>query len=153
MADSFTQIHIQLVFAVKYREAQIASDWEDELYKYITAIVQKNNHKLLQINGTADHIHICLGMRPTQALSDLVKEIKEDSSGWINRKRFTASPFKWQAGYGAFSYSRSQVSRVCEYISNQKEHHKKTQFLDEYRELLQGFGIEFDERNIFRILE
>lgn len=152
MANTYTQIHIQAVFAVKYRQSLIHQDWEDELFKIITGTVQNYGHKLLQINGTPDHIHLLFGFRPTQSLSGLIQEVKEYSSGWINKRGFISSKFNWQSGYGAFSYSKSQVPRVINYIQNQKEHHRKKTFLDEYRQLLKTHEIDFDERYIFQPL-
>ena len=153
MANSFTQIHIQAVFAVKNRECLIGKTWRDELYKYITGIIQNNNHKLLEINGMPDHIHVFFGMRPTQSLSDLMQDIKGDSSKWINNKHFLNHKFSWQEGYGAFSYSKSHVQNVIKYIQGQEEHHKKITFIEEYIDFLNKFEIKFDERYIFQPIE
>ena len=125
MANTYTQIHIQAVFTVQNRECIIGNIWKDELHKYITGIVQNNNHKLLSINGMPDHIHILFGLRPSQSLSDLMQDIKGSSSKWINEKKFVHGKFSWQDGYGAFSYSKSEVSNVIGYINNQQLHHKK----------------------------
>jgi len=152
MPNTYTQIHIQAVFAVKYRAAVIEPEWKDELYKYMTGIIQNNGHKLLQINGMPDHIHIFFGMRPTQGLSNLMQQLKEDSSKWIKHRGFIGHPFNWQEGFGAFSYSRSQVSAVSSYIKNQEEHHRKKTFLEEYEGLLKGFEVEYDTRYIFKPL-
>lgn len=149
MANTYTQLHVQLVFAVKYRAALIQRDWKEELHKYITGIVQTNDHKMLQINGMPDHLHIFFGLRPHQSISSLVQNVKTESSKWIKEKCYCNSPFAWQEGYGAFSYSKSQVKDVVRYIQNQEEHHKKEKFLDEYRRLLNAFEIEYDERYIF----
>lgn len=150
MANTYTQIHLQLVFAVKYRRALIDKSWKDELYKYITGIVQGNNHKLLGINGIEDHIHILIGFRTHQSLADLLQDIKGNSSKWINERNFTRSEFRWQDGYGAFSYSRSHLKNVLTYIENQEVHHKKIRFIDEYKLLLKKFEVEYDERYIFK---
>tara|TARA_R110001592_G_scaffold82187_1_gene243573 strand:- start:7804 stop:8265 length:462 start_codon:yes stop_codon:yes gene_type:complete len=150
MANTYTQIHIQTVFAVQNRQSLINKEWKDELYKYITGIIQNHNHKVLQINGMPDHIHILFGMRPTQSLSDLMKQVKQDSSKWINKKGFVNGKFSWQAGYGAFSYSKSEISNVMHYIKNQEVHHKSVSFQDEYLQLLNEFNIEFDERFILK---
>ena len=150
MANTFTQIHLQIVFAVQNRISLIAPLWETELYKYVTGIVQNNDHKLLAINGVTDHVHLFIGMRPTQALSSLMQTIKRNSSVWINENGFTTGKFSWQEGYGAFSYSRSQLRNVIHYIENQKLHHKKITFIQEYTELLRKFEIDFDERYIFK---
>jgi len=149
MANTYTQLHVQLVFAVKYRAALIQRDWKEELHKYITGIIQTNEHKMLQINGMPDHLHIFFGLRPHQSISSLVQNIKSESSKFIKENSYCNSPFAWQEGYGAFSYAKNQVKDVIRYIQNQKEHHKKEKFLDEYRRLLNAFEIEFDERYIF----
>jgi REP element-mobilizing transposase RayT len=128
MANTYTQIHIQFVFAVKYRNGLIHSSFKDELYQYITGIIKANNHKLLAINGTSDHIHILIGMRPTQSISELMQIIIANSSKWINEKKFLNVKFEWQEGYGAFSYSKSHVQNVINYIQNQEERHKRNHF-------------------------
>lgn len=116
----------------------------------MTTLIQNENHKLLQINGMPDHVHVFFGMRPTQALSDLMKKLKGESSTWINRKGLTKGRFSWQAGYGAFSYAKSEVPRVIRYIQNQEEHHREKSFTEEYLELLKTFEIDYDERYIFK---
>ena len=124
MRDTFSQIHIQIVFAVKRRQNLILPSWEQELYKYITGIIQKKDQKMLAINGMPDHIHIFIGMKPNCCLSDLVREVKKSSNAFVNEKGFTKTKFQWQEGFGAFSYSHSALSMVIKYIENQKEHHK-----------------------------
>lgn len=153
MANTYTQIHIQAVFAVQNRDCIIGKQWKDELYKYITGIIQNHNHKLLAINGMPDHLHIFFGMRPTQSIADLMQQVKGDSSKWINEKKFIRSKFSWQEGYGAFSYSKSQVHQVIQYIQEQENHHKKKTFIEEYKEFLKVFEIEYDERFIFKSIE
>lgn len=153
MANTYTQIHIQAVFAVQNRACIINKNWEDELYKYITGIIQKNNHKLLAINGMPDHVHVFFGFRPTQSLSDLMQDIKGDSSRWINKMGFLRSRFSWQEGYGAFSYSKSHVQNVIRYINNQKEHHRKKTFTEEYLDMLRKFEVDFNEAFIFKPVE
>jgi putative transposase len=153
MSNTYTQIHIHVVFAVKNRVGIIHKDWSDELYKYITGIIQKNDHKLLIINGVEDHVHLFFGMRPTQTLSDLIQDVKANSSKWINEKGFVQGRFEWQSGYGAFSYSKSQISSVIKYIENQEVHHTKQTFLEEYKNLLDQFEVDYDERYIFKPLE
>ncbi|MDB5258067.1 MAG: transposase [Chitinophagaceae bacterium] len=138
-----------MVFAVKYRQCLIDKEWKNDLYNYITAIIQHYNHKVVAINGMPDHIHIFFGMRPNQSLSDLMQHIKASSSKWINEKKLTSKRFRWQAGYGAFSYSKSQLSRVVSYIDNQEQHHKQKSMLVEYREFLQKFEIDYNETYIF----
>lgn len=150
MPNTYTQLHIQFVFAVKYRAALINTEWKERLHQYITAIFQSNDHKMLQINSMPDHIHIFIGMRPHQSISSLVQNVKAESSKWIREQNFCTVPFAWQEGYGAFSYSRSHVHDVIRYIQNQEAHHKKEDFLEEYRRLLKAFEIEYDGRYIFR---
>ena len=153
MANTYTQIHLQLIFAVQNRISLINNDWKDELYKYITGIIQMNDHKMIIINGMPDHVHILIGMRPIQSLSDLMKDIKGDSSTWINKKKLVKEKFSWQEGFGAFSYSRGQLPSVINYINNQQEHHKKKTFKDEYIAMLNKYEVEYDERYIFHDIE
>ncbi|MEK6782910.1 MAG: IS200/IS605 family transposase [Bacteroidota bacterium] len=153
MANTYTQLHIQFVFAVQNRISLIQPSWEDELYKYITGIVKNHKHKMIAINGMPDHTHVFIGLHPTQSISNLMQVVKGESSEWINTKGFVKGKFQWQEGYGAFSYSHSQVKRVYNYVMNQKEHHKKRTFLNEYLELLRRFEIPFDERYIFKPVE
>ena len=119
MANTFTQIHLQLVFAVKYRQGQIQDEWKDRLYKYTTGIIQNNGHKVLIINGMSDHVHILIGFRTTQSLADLMRDIKQMSSLWINDNKLTKRKFAWQEGYGAFSYGQSQLSQIINYIKKE----------------------------------
>ena len=153
MPNTYTQIHIQTVFAVRYRQSVIRKEWQEELYRYITGIVQNHNHKVLQIGGMPDHVHLFFGMRPTQSLSDLMRVVKGESSEWINQKGFCRTYFSWQTGYGAFSYSKSQAPKVIRYIQNQEEHHRKKTFLQEYEEFLNAFEVEYDDRYVFKPLE
>lgn len=150
MANTYTQIHIQAVFAVQNRECIIRNHWREELYKYISGIVQSNNHKLLSINGMPDHIHILLGLRPSQSIADLMQDVKGSSSKWINDKKFIQGKFSWQEGYGAFSYSKSEVPTIIQYIINQTNHHKRKTFSEEYYELLKEFEFDFEDRYIFK---
>lgn len=150
MANTYTQIHIQAVFTVQDRDSIIHNSWKDDLYKYITGIIQNNKHKLLAINGMPDHIHILFGLRPTQSISDLLQDVKGSSSKWINEKRFVRGRFSWQEGYGAFSYSKADLPKIIHYIQNQKEHHTGKSFLDEYTGLLKEFEIEYDDRFVFK---
>ena len=153
MANTYTQIHIQFVFAVKYRKSLIDKSWKDELHKYITGIISNKEHKLIQINSMPDHIHIFIGMRPNESISDLMKVVKGESTKWINESKLKNKNFSWQEGFGAFSYSKSQVDSVVKYIQNQETHHKKKSFLEEYRAFLNAFEIEWDEKYIFKELE
>ena len=153
MANTYTQIHIQIIFAVRYRQSVIHKEWQERLYQYITGIVQNYNHKVLQIGGMPDHVHLFVGMRPTQSLSDLMRIVKGESSEWIRENRLTGTRFTWQSGYGAFSYAKSQLPNVISYIQNQEEHHRKRTFLEEYEDFLREFEVEYDERYIFKPLE
>jgi REP element-mobilizing transposase RayT len=150
MANTYTQVHIHAVFAVQNRISLIQKQWQEELYKYISGVVANNGHKLLQIGGMPDHVHVLFGMRPVQSLSDLMQDIKGNSSLWINKKRIVRGKFSWQEGYGAFSFGKSQIDRVVKYIQQQEKHHKKRDFEEEYLELLKLFEIDFDERYILR---
>jgi putative transposase len=153
MPSTFSQIYIQIVFAVKGRESLITQTWEEELYKYISGIVKNKEQKMLAINGMPDHIHILLGMKPSCCLSDLIREIKKSSNDFINQKRLSKHKFQWQEGYGAFSYSHSSLNNVIEYIQSQKEHHKKKTFRDEYIDFLTKFEIEFKNEYLFQWIE
>ncbi|MBB6680117.1 IS200/IS605 family transposase [Aequorivita sp. 609] len=152
-AGTFSQIYIQVVFAVKGRNCLILPSWEDELYKYITGIVQNKNQKMLAINGVHDHIHFLIGMKPSCCLSDLVREIKKSSNKFINEKRFIKYKFEWQEGYGAFSYSHSALDNVIAYIQRQKEHHKKLSFREEYVLFMKKFNVDFKEDYLFKWID
>ncbi len=152
MANTYTQIHIHFVFAVKFRDGIINSQWKNTLYKYITGTIHNNNHKLLAINGTSDHIHILIGLRPSQSISDLMKDVKQSSSKWINENKLVKGHFEWQEGYGAFSHSKSQINKVIDYIDNQESHHKKLTFKEEYLDFLKKFEVDYDEKFIFKEL-
>ena len=153
MANTYTQIHIHSVFAVQNRNCVINNTWRDELYKFITGIIHANEHKLLIINGMPDHIHVLFGMRPKQSLSDLMQDIKVSSSAWINERRFTKSRFSWQEGYGAFSYAKSDLPNIINYIAKQQEHHRNIKFTIEYKKLLEEFDIAYDEKYIFKPID
>lgn len=153
MANTYTQIHIQAVFSVQNRECIILNSWKDELYKYITGIVQNNNHKLLAINGMPDHIHLLIGLRPSQSIADLMQDIKGDSSKWINQNSLVRGKFSWQEGYGAFSYSKAELPNLINYIHNQQQHHKSKTFIEEYLEVLKEFEIDYDDRYVFKPVE
>lgn len=153
MANTYTQIHIQTVFSVQDRYCIIQKTWKDELFQYITGIIQNNGHKVLSINGMPDHVYILFGMRPTQSLSDLMQDIKGDSSKWINKKGYISGRFSWQEGFGGFSYGKSKVNNVIDYIKNQEIHHRKKSFTEEYMEFLEKFEVPFDERYIFKPVE
>ena len=153
MPDSYSQIYVQIVMAVKQRKAQITIRWEDQLYKFITGLVQNKGHKMLAINGMPDHIHIFIGMNPECRLSDLVREIKKSSNSFVNRNNFTEERFYWQSGYGAFSYSHSQLSRVINYIGRQKDHHLNRNTKDEYVQFLNRYEIKYKEKNLFNWID
>ena len=153
MSSTFSQIYIHVVFAVKGRQSFIQQSWEEELYKYITGIVQNKEQKMLAINGMPNHIHFLIGMRPSCCLSDLVREIKKASNVFINEKKFCPFKFEWQEGYGAFSYSHSALDNVIAYIANQKEHHRKKSFQEEYIDFLKKFEVEYKEEYLFEWIE
>lgn len=152
MANTYSQIYIHVVFAVKGRESLIHK-CKDELYKYISGIVNQQGQKLYVINGMPDHVHVLLSIKPDCNLSDLVREIKSNSSKWINTKKFVLGKFQWQNGFGAFSCSQSQLDTVIAYINNQEQHHAKRSFKDEYLELLQKYQVEYDEKYMFDWLD
>ena len=153
MANTFSQIYIQTVFAVSGRESLIKPTFKEELYKYIAGVVRNQKQKLIAINGVSDHVHILIGLRPAMALADLVENIKTDSSKFINRNKWVHGRFNWQEGYGAFSYGHSQLDRVIRYIQNQERHHHRQSFRNEYMSLLRKFDIGFDEKYVFKLIE
>ena len=150
MPGTYTQIHLHLIFTVQNRDSSISDTWAERLYQYITGIVQTNKHKMIIINGMPDHLHIVIGMRPSQSLSDLMQDIKAYSSKWINENKFVNGKFKWKEGYGAFSYNKSTLPKLIEYVKNQKIHHQKKTFLQEYKEFLELFEVDFDEKYLFQ---
>jgi putative transposase len=149
MADSYSKIYIQVVIPVKGAHSFILPEWEVELYKYITGAVQGEGNKLLAINGVYNHIHFLFGMKPTYRISDGIREIKKSSNDFIRNKIKVCKKFEWQQGFGAFSYGEWDVDRVIRYIQNQKEHHKKQNFREEYLQLLEEFKIDFKEEYLF----
>ena len=151
--STFSQIYIQVVFAVKGRNSLIHISWEEELYKYITGIITNKGQKLISINGMPDHIHILIGIKPSCCLSDLVREIKKASNTFINEKKFSRFKFEWQEGYGIFSYSHSSLDNVVGYIQSQKKHHKKKSFKAEYLDFLKKFEIEYKDEYLFDWIE
>ena len=150
MANTYTQIHIHCVFAVKHRKAMIDSAFKEELYEYITGIVQQRGHKMLAIGGTSNHIHIFLGLNVDESVSDLMQAVKRNSSLWINQNNKTQNRFEWQKGYGAFSYSKSHVNAVINYIKRQEEHHREKAFREEYKQILRNFDVKYDEQYILQ---
>lgn len=153
MGGTFSQIYLQAVFAVKGRENKILPQFEEEVYSYISGIISKNDQKSLAVNGMPDHIHIFVGLKPSMRMSDLVREIKCNSTNFINEKKWLNQKFSWQTGYGVFSYSRSHIGKVIEYIKNQKEHHRKKTFKQEYIEFLKKFQIQFKDEYLFEFYD
>jgi REP element-mobilizing transposase RayT len=153
MAGTFTQIYIQYVFAVKSRANLLQESWRKEVFKYISGIIKGKNQKPIIVNGVDNHVHAFVGMKPSISVSDLIRDIKNNSSNFINDKKFLNVKFEWQEGYGAFSYSHSQIDKIYNYILNQEEHHKKHTFKKEYIQLLDEFEIEYDERYLFDWIE
>jgi putative transposase len=153
MANTYTQIYIQSVFTVQNRLSLIRQEWKEELFKYITGIVQNNKHKLIAINGMPDHLHLFIEMQPQQSLSQLIQYVKGDSSKWIHKKGFVQGRFEWQPGFGGFSYSISQIDAVVKYIMNQEQHHKTKSFIQEYLDFLDKFQVPYENRYIFKKVE
>lgn len=153
MSDTYSQLYIQLVFAVKYRESLISESFRDELEKYTCGIIRNKTCKPIAIYCMPDHAHILIGLNPALAISDLVRDIKTRSSLWINEKQFVSHSFKWQEGFGAFSHSRSSLDNVVQYILNQPAHHAKQSFKNEYLELLTKFEIEYKNEYLFEWFE
>ncbi len=153
MADTFSQLYIQVVFAVKGRQNLIGKSWKDDLHKYIAGIIKGKKQKSIIVNGMPDHIHAFIGLKPSMAISDLVRDIKNNSTNFINEKKFVKGNFSFQEGYGAFSYSHSHIKNVYDYILNQEEHHKKKTFREEYIGFLKKFEIEYDEKYLFEWIE
>jgi putative transposase len=153
MANTYTQCYVQLVFAVKNREALVHKSWKNDLEKYVTGIVQNHKHKLLAIGSMPDHIHIFIGYNVNHLIPDLVEEIKTSSNSWIKQMRFSRFKFEWQKGYGAFTYSRSQIDHVVKYINTQETHHHKKSFKEEYLEFLIENGIDFKDEYLFEFFD
>ena len=149
MADTYSKIYIHVIFAVKGRQNLISTKWDDELYSYITGIVKNKGQKLIRINGMPDHLHLLLGIKPDLALSDLVRDIKSNSSRFINNKKWINGKFEWQQGFGAFSLSHSQLTSAIRYIDNQKEHHKKSTYREEYEKFLKMYEVEYKPQYLF----
>jgi REP element-mobilizing transposase RayT len=153
MANTFSQIYIQTVFAVSGRESLIKPAFKEELYKYMTGIIRNQKQKLIAINGMPDHVHILIGLRPAMALADLIQQIKVDSTHFINKRKLLHGRFNWQEGYGAFSYGHSQLDTIIRYIQNQEKHHVRQSFKSEYMSLLRKFDIGFEEKYVFEFIE
>jgi REP element-mobilizing transposase RayT len=149
MPNTYTQLYVHVVFAVKGRANLISKPWKGKLYKYITGIITNKNQKLMIINGMPDHLHLLIGFKPDCNLSDLVRDIKANASKWINQNKFVIGKFEWQKGFGAFTTGQSQIQKVVSYILTQEEHHRKKTFTQEYVEFITAYGIEFDPEYIF----
>ncbi len=153
MANTYSQIYIQIVFTVSGRRNLINHAWKDELHKYIAGIIEGNGQKSIIVNGMPDHIHAFVGLKPSMAISNLVRDIKAGSSNFIHTQNFVRGNFSWQEGFGAFSYNHSQIDRVYNYILNQEMHHKKFNFREEYYRFLKEHNISSDERYLFKWIE
>ncbi|OYU95538.1 MAG: transposase [Bacteroidetes bacterium B1(2017)] len=153
MANTYSKFYIQIVFSVKGRQSLIHKTWREELYNYICGIVNKSKQKVYAIGGVSDHIHILISFNPNQSISDLVRDIKANSTKWINDKQFVIGKFQWQEGFGAFSYAQSQLNYVSNYINNQEQHHTIKSFKNEFMELLNRFEIDYDEKYLFDWIE
>lgn len=153
MPNTYTQIHLHVIFAVKYRAACIPLIQAERLYRYITGIITERGQKLLAINGMPDHVHLLIGLRPDKALSDLIRDVKASSAKFVNEQNWLPGKFAWQEGFGAFSYSTSQLPSVIDYIERQQEHHAKRSFRDEYRLLLEKFEVLYEDKYLFKELE
>jgi putative transposase len=149
MAGTFSQIYIQYVFAVKGRENLLQKTWRVDVFKYMAGIIKGKNQKPIIVNGVVDHVHVFVGLKPSMGISDLIRDIKNNSSNFINENKFLKGKFSWQEGYAAFSYGHSQLNDVYQYILNQEEHHRRSSFREEYLDLLQKFEIEYDEAYVF----
>ena len=149
MSGTFSQLYIQYVFAVKGRQNLIQSSFEKEVYSYIAGIIRNKGQKPLAVNGMPDHIHVLVGLKPVKEITDLIGDIKNNSTNFVNEKGLLKQKFAWQEGYGVFSYSESNYGKVIEYIKNQKQHHKKRSFRQEYTVLLKKFHIQFDGKYLF----
>ena len=153
MAGTYSQVYIQIVFSVKGRQNLINSKWNKTLHKYITGIVKGKGQKPIIVNGMPDHIHVFVGLKPSVSISDLTRDIKNNSSKFINDNKLVVGKFSWQEGYGAFSYSHSHIERVYKYIKNQEIHHRRRTFREEYLELLKKFEIDHNEKYLFDWIE
>jgi len=149
MAKTFTQIYIQYVFAVQGRDNLLRDTFREEVFKYMAGIIREKRQKPIIVNGTYNHVHVFVGLKPNMLISDLVRDIKNNSTNFINSKQWMSGRFSWQEGYGAFSYGHSQLDQVYNYILNQQQHHHKRTFKEEYLELLKRFDVDYDERNLF----
>ncbi|MCZ7621495.1 MAG: IS200/IS605 family transposase [Candidatus Kuenenia sp.] len=153
MSGTFTQIYIQAIFAVNGRSNLLQKPWRDEVFKYMAGIIKNKGQKSIIVNGVANHVHIFIGLQPSMAISDLVRDVKNNTTNFINDRKLIRSKFSWQEGYGAFSYAHSQIETVYNYILNQEEHHKRKTFKEEYSDFLKRFNVKFHEKYLFDWLE
>jgi len=153
MAGTFSQIYIQIVFAVNGRQNLLQKPWRDDVFKYMAGIIKGKNQKSIIVNGVSNHVHLFVGLRPSMAISDLVRDVKNNSSNFINERKLVKGKFSWQEGHGSFSYSHSHIDHVYKYILNQDIHHRKKTFKEEYLEFLRKFEIEYDEKYLFEWIE
>lgn len=149
MAGTFSQIYIQVVFAVNGRTNLLQKPWRDEVFKYMSGIIKGKNQKPIIVNGVANHVYLFIGLKPSMSLSDLIRDVKNNSSNFINEQKFVRGKFSWQEGFGSFSYSHSQIDQVYQYILNQEQHHHKRTFKEEYLGFLNKFEIDYDEKYLF----
>jgi len=152
-SGTYTQIYIHYIFAVKFRESVIYSKIQNELYSFVSGSINSMGHKALAVNGMPDHIHLLVGLNPVMAVSELAKELKRTSTNFINQKNWMPGKFQWQTGYGGFSYSKSQIDRVINYIMNQKTHHQKKTFKEEYHEFLRKYDVDYNPDFLFKFFE
>jgi putative transposase len=153
MPGTYSQIYIQIVFAVKGRSNLLDGKWRGELFKYMSGIITNKGHKSIIVNGVADHVHLFVGLKPAFSVSDLVRDVKNNATNYINEKELVKGKFCWQEGYGAFSYSHSHIENVYNYILNQEEHHRKKTFRDEYKEFLKNFDVAYKDEYLFDWIE
>ena len=153
MANTYSQIYIQVVFAVHGRQNLLAKEWRQEVFKYMAGIIKNKGQKPIIVNGVEDHVHVFVGLKPSMALSDLIRDVKNNSSNFINENRWAKGKFNWQEGYGAFSYGHSQIEAVYNYIQNQEAHHVKQSFQDEYLDLFKRFEVDYDTKYLFDWIE
>lgn len=153
MAGTFSQIYIQVVFAVQGRQNLLQKEWRQEVFKYMAGIIKNKGQKPIIVNGVEDHVHVFIGLKPAMAISDLARDVKNNSSNFINDHSWINGRFNWQEGYGAFSYSHSQIEAVYHYIENQEQHHVRQSFKDEYLDFLKKFEVEYDMKYLFDWVE
>jgi putative transposase len=153
MAGTYSQVYLQIIFAVKGRQNLLQKPWREEIFKYISGIITAKDQKSIIVNGVSDHVHIFIGLKPSMSISDIVRDVKNNSSKFINESGFCKNKFQWQEGYGVFSYSHSHIENVYNYILNQEEHHRKKTFKEEYIDFLKKFNIEYDNKYLFDWIE